>query len=234
MRETDGEVDDVDELLTNDRTRRERREIRRRQRQGRQERARQRQVNPDSEPTEEPSGSEREEQTDGEPHRRRQPQPRRTPAQMLELARTWTEEGKREEEESVNLPKIWGAKRRKLHNRLNNVMRTKIQKLIEDCQREDLETEEEWYIWEGMMWRVKTILRKEIRRALKIPIDHQRGQFRARDREENAGEIQIHGQTNLNNPADPRGPNNGRRSEEPKHCSTTQRQSIQLATTGPG
>ena len=182
VRETDEEVDDVDELLTNDRTRRERREIRRRQRQGRQERARQRQVNPDSEPTEEPSGSEREEQTDGEPHRRRQPQPRRTPAQMLELARTWTEEGKREEEESVNLPKIWGAKRRKLHNRLNNVMRTKIQKLIEDCQREDLETEEEWYIWEGMMWRVKTILRKEIRRALKIPIDHQRGQFRARDR----------------------------------------------------
>ena len=173
------ESDELDRILTNNEQRRERERERERRTENHQE--------------EERGGDRR---TDREEMRQAQagtgtqerPWARRyTEEQLLELARRWSQEGEEQEHESINLPKLWGKKWTKIQKKVTNAIRTKLRPVMEGCINEEFSDEAQCFIWEGFLWKAKSLMRKEIRRILKIPVDHQNGRFRRRNQQDEEG-----------------------------------------------
>ena len=179
-RNNEPETDELDRLLTNDeerRAREEERRMRRDENRPRQERNNGRRRRPQDRRREQ-----EEAQMQANPWARRYNE-----EQLLELARRWAQEGEEQEQETINLPKLWGNKWRKIQKKITNALRTKLLPVMEGCMNPEFSEEAQWYIWEGFLWKAKSIVRKEIRRVLKIPVDHQNGRFRHDHRRDEEG-----------------------------------------------
>ena len=74
----------------------------------------------------------------------------------------WPSDGPKKER-SKNLPKLWGKKWTTIQKKVTNTLRMKLRPVMEGCISEEFSEEAQWFIWEGFLWKVKSLLRKEIR-----------------------------------------------------------------------